>query len=160
MKVLAFDVATSTGYAVIKGNKVVDYGVIKLKQKDSHRERLQQLRKEVVSLLKKHKPSSVALETIYVPNMRTKGGRGNPKTSALLNRMRGVVMESIPLDIELLDVINMVAKKEVIGSGKKTKEEVFQWAVDSYKLNGLEFKKHNDITDAILLATWAAKKLK
>lgn len=155
MKILGLDIATSTGYALIEKGKVIDYGIIKLKQKDDHRKRLQQLRREVVELLMKHNPEIVALETIYVSNMRVKGGRGNPKTAALLNRMRGVVMECVPQEVKLIDVVNKTAKKDVIGRGNCKKEDVFEWAIDYYPINGLKFKKHNDITDAILLATWA-----
>ena len=152
MRVLGLDVATKTGFAVLQDSDIIDTGIIKLNSKHDYRTRLQCLRNSVLKLLEEHNPDVVALEAVYTTNNRQ---RQNVKTVALLNQMRGVVVECIPQDIEVVDVYNRTAKKQVMGSGSCTKQQVFDWVVKVYKLKEFTFNKHNDITDAVLVALYA-----
>lgn len=152
MKVLGLDVATKTGFAIIDESGIINSGIIQLNPKVTYRERLKFLREQVLELLINYKPDIVALETVYAVKHKKKQ---NVKTVAVLNWMRGVVMESIPRNSELIDVYATTARKDVIGSGRATKEDVFNWAVKEYELDDFVFSKHNDVTDAILLARWA-----
>ena len=77
----------------------------------------------------------------------------NVKTTAILNRLNGAVTSNLSKDINIILVNASSARKSILGKGKKhSKEDVFNWATTKYKLKEVTFKKHNDITDSILLA--------
>jgi len=147
---LGLDISSHTGYAVLEDGELIDYGCFHLKSKDSYKLRYKDFRKEVRRLMVKHKPSVVVLEGVYV-NMAGKG-RGNPKTAAYLNALRGIAVECIPVKTEYLSIQVKKVRKEVLGSGNATKEDVFNWAVKKYNLVDLIFSKDNDITDSVLLS--------
>ena len=153
MKVLGLDIATCTGYSVVEGKKVTNKGIILLNSKLPYKPRFKQFRKELVKLLREHKPDAVVLEGVY-------SGR-NVSTSAYLNNLRGIAIEVIPLYSEFLSAQVKKVRSEVMGNGNSTKEDVFQWVCKKYKIKDLQIKrdKDKDITDSILLATWGLLKL-
>lgn len=145
INVLGLDISLSCGYAVISSTKELKtYGCIKIKVKDL-KARVDTLVNEVLKIVDQFHPVLIVIEQTYFGPSAT--------TTALLNKFQGAVLSHIPSNILVIFVNASSARKTVLGKGKKhSKEDVFNWAVDQYKLKDLIFKKHNDITDAILLA--------
>lgn len=182
IKILALDVATTTGYAVMYNEDIMDYGLIQLqarvnaeiRAKTSNKDeqklilkrlRYRQLSTRVKELISDYRPQFVVLEGVFHGH--------NVKTTAALNQYRGVVLQSIPLNTRCLsaDVSNARSlvisdtflvdktypnyaslKKYPKASSKKLK--AFNWAVQSYDFTEFDYEKDNDITDAIVLAYW------
>ena len=121
-KVLAFDVATTTGYALIDRGELIDSGYFKLKDKD-YRLRFIQLFKQVRDLIKQHSPDLVVIEEVHSTR--------NVKTTILLAMYVGVSMLAVPEDFKL-QTANLVSARYSIlkGQGRVNKEDVFNWAVD------------------------------
>ncbi len=84
MKVLAFDIATSTGWAVVEDSKLIDYGTINMSKKKGLGERLKFLTDETSKLLKQIKPDDICVEDVISVK--------NAKTIALLARYSGCVI--------------------------------------------------------------------
>lgn len=148
-RILGLDVATTTGFAVLDGSGIIEYGLIKIESSDSLPDKLKFLRRSVLKVVKQFSPDMVALETVF-------HGR-NVTTTALLNNMRGAVIVSLPKKVKVVNVHPKTAKKDILGHGGVGKEDVFNWCVGKYKIKGLKFNKHNDITDAVLLASWVSR---
>lgn len=153
MRVLGLDVATCTGFALMDSpNKLIEYGTIKLKSKDNYRVRFKKLRLAILLLIDKFKPDLVVLETALIMGGKRHFTAG--KTIAYLNNLRGIVLELVPDEVGLESVNVRTARKQVLRNGKLTKEQTFHLIVSLFTLKDFEFKKHNDITDAILLAQY------
>lgn len=150
VRVLGLDVATNTGYAILdtESDKLIAYGMIKLKPKHTYRDRFKNFRAEVLDLIDAHKVEAVSLEGVYQ-------GR-NAKSTAYLNNLRGIVIELVPPTVDLLSAQVKKARKEALGYGGISKGEVYSWAISKYKIKD---KVSDDVTDAILLAKWAGLKL-
>lgn len=147
MYVLGLDVSTKTGWAILDSkSNLVDYGLIKLKSKDL-KERLDCLNLEIGKILSKHTINTVVIEAVY--------HGPNPKTTALLNKLQGSVVSTLPSNISIKFTNATRARKEVLGKGKSyKKQDVYDWAIKKYKLKNFSFSTSNDITDAILLASY------
>jgi len=102
LRILGLDVATRTGWVLLEDGKPEAYGLIELKGEAEHRDKLRKIRKEINIIVKEQKPDVIAIETVYVST--------NPKVSALLNMLRGVILESIPKKIHIISVVNSSAK--------------------------------------------------
>lgn len=146
MRILGLDIATSTGFSVLDGEKLLVYGLIKLKPEE-HIKRFKQFRLNIKELIEVYKPDLVVIEATF-------SGK-NPKSTAYLNMLRGIALELMPPEVIVKTVPVSTARKDVLGKGKKhDKSEVFTWAVAKYKMKDLTLKKHNDITDSILISYW------
>jgi crossover junction endodeoxyribonuclease RuvC len=147
MIILGLDIATTTGYGIISGNKVIAYGKISLKDYKEYRERFKHFRVEVSKLIKKYKPKVVVIEQTYVG--------ANPKTTAYLNMLRGICIELVPKKSSIISETVTSIRKQVMGSGKKhSKLDVFCYVTVRYRLEGLSRTKDLDISDALLLCDW------
>jgi Holliday junction resolvasome RuvABC endonuclease subunit len=148
MIILGLDIATTTGFSVLENDRIIEYGTIKLKSKLEHRFRFKDFREALLSILTTYKPDIVIIEATY-------SGR-NRKTTAYLNMLRGIALECIPESSELITIAVSSARMDILGEGKKhDKLEVFHWIVNKFNLKNFVFKKHNDITDSILISFWA-----
>ena len=149
--VLGFDVSSSsTGWAVIKSGRFYkrkgkDYGIISFSKKLSHSNRLSLLRVECTRIIEKVKPDIVIIEDVFV-------GR-NPKTTILLSRYSGVVIESVYSTLKKDPIIFTVKEiRKIIGS-QDSKEESFKFIKKKFKLSSnWQFKSHNDIIDGLAAA--------
>lgn len=140
MKVLALDVSLSTGFAVVTPSALVAYGLIKV-DLEGLPDRIRFLAQEVRKLERRFKPDCIVLEQAYYGV--------NPKVTSLLNQLQGGIVPATKAPVSYLSALE--ARKLVLGNGRATKEDVFQWVVNRYALSGLTFKAGNDLTDAILL---------
>lgn len=104
------------------------------------------------ALYNEHKPELVAIEELHVDR--------NLNTMKILCGLLTVTVLTLPKKTRIIMCHQGTAKKDVvkpyIGRAKLTKEDVFKWATESYSLPNFQFKKQNDVTDAILVAHWAA----
>jgi Holliday junction resolvasome RuvABC endonuclease subunit len=147
VKVLGLDIATTTGYACIDDDLIIlKTGLIKLDSESSVRVKLKDFRWHLLELIEELKPDRIVLEGVYLGP--------NPKNTAFLNNLRGVAIETIPMEAKFLSVYTSTVRKCFLSSGKASKQEAFEWAKQKYSLHDFEFKSHNDITDAILLAEY------
>jgi Holliday junction resolvasome RuvABC endonuclease subunit len=153
---LGLDLATSTGFAVIDGEEnLVDCGILDLGKGAPHPVRFLTLYKELKRLVKEHQPSIVVVEELHC-------GR-NVNSTKLLGGFLAVVVVALPRKIAFHTCHQSTAKSQVVreetGISQPTKEDVFDWAKDRYSLVDYTFKKHSDVTDAILVALWGIRKL-
>jgi Holliday junction resolvasome RuvABC endonuclease subunit len=86
MKILALDISTSTGWAVLNDNKLEGFGRIILKQKNIA-ERLYEISEEVKKLLEKYEPEFVGIEDTIM------GYSSGVKVAILLARLSGCVIK-------------------------------------------------------------------
>jgi Holliday junction resolvasome RuvABC endonuclease subunit len=144
-RVLSLDVsASSTGWAFTtsKTGKQFDYNLIKTSPKNSLAERLAYFRTELVSVIKKFKPTHVVMEDVF--------SGLNPKTLIMLSKFAGVTMETIRSVANTEPYIIHTSTVKAYFKAKD-KETIFNMIVDilDWKMEEVSFKKHNDLTDAI-----------
>jgi Holliday junction resolvasome RuvABC endonuclease subunit len=147
---LALDVSSSsTGYAVFKNGRWSkaknSFGLIKTSSSMSLGERLCKFRNEVEELIDRVKPTHIVIEDVF-------SGR-NVKTMKLLARFNGVAVELSKRKTDTEPLIVLTASVRKFLKCGKSKEEAFAYICDRYNLEW-EFKKTNDITDAISLALY------
>lgn len=138
--ILSLDISTSTGYCVMYEKRLIAYGIIKLKGKELQ-ERCNELACFVEDLELKYKPDFAVIEDTFVGP--------NPRTTALLNKLQGAVIKTLTCPI--ISIIAKSARKKVLGKDEG-KQKAFDSIVKMYNFKDFVFKKHNDITDAIVLA--------
>jgi len=160
MKILSLDISSvSTGWALVEGNTLLDKGVIKLKAK-THGNKLFQFESALQNLITVHKPDIFAFEDIW------KGP--SIKTFKVLAFYHGIAYKQSfnsfkedPIVLMPSGLRRVLAENtDLVLSGKREQDKsaVFDWVNNTYQLN-YEFKKHNDITDAIAVGLAAAKLL-
>lgn len=150
--ILGLDLSiSSTGWSIVDLDTIVSYGKIKTKQLKTKdiKQRLKFIVIEIKKIIEKFSPTAIIIEDVY---------HGvNAKTVAILNRLNGAVIVSLPdnIDVKVINVSH--ARKVILTTGKRhDKNDVFLWAVSKYKLKNFNFKDHNDITDSILLAHYGS----
>ena len=152
MRILGIDLAYNhAGWALMdepKGNKslllLVDKNVITIDSKLnlSLSEKLVFMSKEILKLLRRARPDIVVLEDTYTgPNLKTTAQLNNAKGAALVVIYN--VMKEDPICVTAQTVRGCL--------GIKDKKEVFEYFKNLYKIED-NYKKYNDITDAIALA--------
>lgn len=140
LRVLSLDIsASSTGWAIITKNGV-ECGFITTSPKLSRPKRLSLYKKELIRLFKKFKPTHIVMEDLFIGK--------NAKAAVVLAKFAGVTEECsfTELDIEPY-IIHTNTVKSYFKA--KNKEEVFNVIVDILEWENANFKKDNDLTDAI-----------
>ena len=152
--ILGLDVSSrSTGWAVLKNGRFYknedNYGKILL-EKQELGVRLYNFRQKLKELLEKVNPDAVIIEDVF--------SGPSPGTSKLLARFSGVAVE---LCYEILKAEPTVALATTVRKklNVKGKEEAFNFIKKRYKLDW-DFKKMNDVSDALLLALYQYKLVK
>lgn len=145
LRVLSLDVsASSTGWAFAFGQArgKMQFGTIKTKPNFSRAERLAYFRDRLVKLLFEFRPTHVVMEDIY--------SGLNPKTLVLLAKFNGVAEECCRTIAGIEPYIISTNTVKSFYKVKK-KEDVFSAIVElmEWEEEGLSFKKHNDVIDAI-----------
>ena len=151
-KVLSFDVSSvSTGYSFFADGKLEECGVIKIDASRNKQEKLYLFGLNVRALLKLYKPDVVVVEETYLKNVRT--------LKILTGFVTVVEVECYKIDIIPEFLSTMKVRSHF---GLKSKEEVFDYVKDKYKvkLRNYDFESGNDITDSILQALYWNEVLK
>lgn len=125
MKVLGVDPGTSvTGYGVIEtGNgapgfgRLVECGVIPLSRRGPLPRRLQELHASIVELIRRHRPTALALENAFYHR--------NVRTTLVLGHARGVVLLAAQqAGLDIAEYPPATVKKTVVGRGGARKSQV------------------------------------
>jgi crossover junction endodeoxyribonuclease RuvC len=140
---------TITGYGVIeadktKGVKLKEAGVIRTKAKDGISVRLEKIHKNILTIIKEHKPEVLVLEKLY-------SHYKHPVTSILMGHARGAVcLVAGASNVKLANFPSTRVKKAVTGNGQASKRQV-QGMIQN--LLGLKEKPHPmDVSDALACA--------
>jgi len=151
MIILGIDPGTATtGYGVIESSKgqikLVEYGCIKTDKKDESAQRLQEIYNDLNKLIKKHRPSKIAVESIFFYK--------NVKTAIAVAQARGVVLLAIQNNKkELLEFTPLQVKNSLTGYGKADKKQVQFMVKKLLKLK--KTPRPDDAADALAIAICA-----
>ena len=149
MRVLGIDPGLRlTGYGVVEFRgatpRLLDGGVIRLDSKKPIADRLVELEREVAELIEEAKPTRVAVEKIYSNYV-------HPQTAVLMGHARGVILLcAARRGIELLEISASRVKKNLMGHGHASKEQMQRSVQGYFKLE--ELPKPPDVADAIAIA--------
>jgi crossover junction endodeoxyribonuclease RuvC len=119
MRILGIDPGLQVcGYAVVNGDSLIEAGAIRTNAKSPIETKLNQIAKDIKSLLKKFKPEVVAVEELY-------SHYAHPKTAILMGHARGVILQSCAAaGVEVKSFSATRIKKSLTGTGRASKEQV------------------------------------
>lgn len=142
--------STRVGYGFIKKNKneltLIKSGLLKIVSKEKH-QRLIEIEKHLLQLIKKNKPDLVAMEKLFFMK--------NLKTAIEVAQSRGVLtLIIVKHKIPLLEFSPSEIKIAVTGYGMADKKAVAKMI--SLILKTGKIKGYDDVTDAIATAITAA----
>ena len=151
MIILGIDPGTATtGYGVIRGGKdlqCIDYGVIETGAKLPPAERLKIINRELDGIIKKHKPSIMAVERLYFFK--------NLKTAMPVSQAKGVIMfTAAARNLPVREFTPPQVKMAVAGYGKADKKQIQKMVKTLLKLK--EEPKPDDAADALAIAVCCA----
>lgn len=142
--------STRVGYGFIQKNKneltLIKSGLLKIVSKEKH-QRLIEIEKHLLQLIKKNKPDLVAMEKLFFMK--------NLKTAIEVAQSRGVLtLIIVKHKIPLLEFSPSEIKIAVTGYGMADKKAVAKMISLILKIG--KIKGHDDVTDAIATAITAA----
>jgi len=140
-----------TGYGLIKnqGGKLncLAYGSIKTSARLARPDRLEIIHLELAKLIKKHKPSLIAIEELFFGS--------NVKTALIVGQARGVVVLTAKLNkITSVEFTPYQVKQAVAAYGHAEKGQVQRMV--KLILNLRDLPKPDDAADALAIAICAA----
>ena len=135
------------GYGLIaidKGNiSLVEMGVLQLAKNKDHAERLETIFRKMESLIKVHRPSSVAIEAPFFGK--------NVQSMLKLGRAQGVAIAAAMMSgLQAAEYAPRKIKQSITGRGNATKEQV--WKILQHTLKFEEDVRFMDATDAVAVA--------
>ena len=143
------------GYGIIKKDqknewKMVGCGCIETSPKKSFVERISQIHQELVKIIKKHKPTRMAVEKLFFFS--------NVKTAIEVGQARGVVLltgveNNLPID----EFTPLQVKQAITGYGRAEKDQMQKMV--SVVLGIKEKIKSDDAADALAVALCAGQSL-
>lgn len=156
MRIIGIDPGTATtGFSIMEcldGDlKILDYGCICTKKEFSQSSRLNQIAKDLNTLIKKWRPDSAAIEKLFFQN--------NIKTAMNVSEARGVIMQKLEeKGIDISEYTPLEIKNSICGYGKADKKMV-QQMVKLY-LNLPYIPTPDDAADAIAISICHTNSLK
>jgi len=134
----------TTGYAFItEDQKILSFGVIKTPAKTEFSQRLKTIHQDLNQLIKKYRPSAVAVEKIYFAK--------NAKTAIDVGQARGVILLTLMLNnIPLFEFTPLQVKQATCGYGKADKCQIQNMIKSIFKLK--QIPKPDDAADALAVA--------
>lgn len=109
---------SASGYGVLDGEQVVEFGVIRTDSASPVGERLFKLGRELDRVLRKHRPAACALETLFF-----KGG--GARSVILSAQCRGVILYALARrGIPVTEVSPATVKLAATGSGRASKTQM------------------------------------
>jgi len=135
------------GYGLIAINKnnvsLVEMGVLQLAKNKNHAERLELIYKKMDSLIKLHKPASVAIEAPFFGK--------NVQSMLKLGRAQGVAIAAAMMGgLQAAEYAPRKIKQSITGRGSATKEQV--WQMLQHILKFEDDVRFMDATDAVAAA--------
>jgi len=153
MTILGIDPGIAdTGFGVIKKDSdkfsAIEYGSIKTSKADDLPHRLNALYKDITQIIKKHKPSKIAVEQLFFAK--------NAKTAITVAHARGVVLlASEQAKCEIQEFTPLQIKQALTGYGKADKNQIQQMVKTILNLN--QIPKPDDAADALATAICCAQ---
>ncbi|MBI3952660.1 MAG: crossover junction endodeoxyribonuclease RuvC [Candidatus Doudnabacteria bacterium] len=151
MRILGIDPGIGrTGYAILEQNDkdivLRSCGCIETKPGKPEADRLLEIKKDLVNLIKKWKPETVCVESLFFAQ--------NVKTAMAVGQARGVVIvTAAEYSLKLVEVTPLQVKIAATGYGKADKAQVQRMIVTLLKLK--KIPRPDDAADACAIA-WAA----
>lgn len=148
MIVLGIDPGLATcGWGVIAKEagdyKHIEHGCIITKPEQSHHERLLQINQELLSLIKKYKPSTIAVEELFFYK--------NVKTAFKVGEARGVILlTAAQVGLPVREYTPLQVKLAVTSYGRADKQQIQKMVKVLLKLD--EIPKPDDTADALAIA--------
>ncbi|MEA3273295.1 MAG: crossover junction endodeoxyribonuclease RuvC [Patescibacteria group bacterium] len=144
-----------TGYGIIKKEKgkitVLDFGCIITEKDQDFPDRLVRINTDLVSLLKKSKPDSCAIEDLFFFK--------NSKTVLAVAAARGVLMFTVKKKhIPISEYTPLQVKQAVTGYGRADKAQIMSMVKHILKIK--TSIKLDDTSDALAIALCHANSLK
>lgn len=131
------------GWGVIGKESIVVWGVIETAKTLPTTERMEMIRKEIKRLLKKHKPSLVAVEKLFFSK--------NVKTAMQVSEIRGIILLTLAeARVRIVEYTPQQVKQAATGYGSADKRQVQRMVQMILKLR--ELPKPDDAADALALA--------
>ncbi|MHC4622775.1 MAG: crossover junction endodeoxyribonuclease RuvC [Planctomycetota bacterium] len=153
MRILGIDPGLQVcGYAAIKATgvdeRLIEAGILQTENHESIEIRLNQIARDMGTLLEKFKPEVVAVEELY-------SHYAHPSTAILMGHARGVILQkAAEAAVEVRSFSATRIKKAVSGNGRASKEQI-QRAIQS-ALSLPEVPAPSDVADAIAVALCCA----
>ena len=122
MRILGIDPGlTKTGFGIVDANdetlKLVDYGIIRPKNKDKLERRLLTIFKDMSEIIRQYKPTIACIEEVFYGK--------NFKSALLLGQARGAAMLSVATEeISIFEYSAKKIKQSMTGNGNANKEQV------------------------------------
>ena len=148
-RILGIDPGTHRiGFGILEKNgseiKVVDYGCLDLKEKDSSR-RLLIIFKRISAIIKDRKPDLVAVENLFFAK--------NQKTALSVAEARGIIKLAVVKAKKLLfEPTPLQVKQGICGYGRADKVQMQKMVQKILKLK--EIPEPDDAADALAVAFW------
>ena len=153
MRILGIDPGLQVcGYACLEigegSEELIDAGVFQTDRDAVIEERLNQIAGDIMLLLEKFKPDTVAVEELY-------SHYAHPKTAILMGHARGVILQKTKeAGVKVRSFSATRIKKSVTGNGRASKEQVQRTIKTLLSLR--ELPEPNDVADAIAIALCCA----
>lgn len=144
-----------TGFGFIEKDgtslKVIDFGAIKTKADQDIESRLKELYDELLFLIKKYKPTQVAIEKLFFCK--------NVKTAIVVGQARGVAVLAVSnCNLKIKEFTPLQVKQAATGYGKADKRQIKEMV--KIILNLKTLPKSDDAADALAIAICQANSLK
>lgn len=155
MLILGIDPGTATtGYGLVKKDEtgkvnVVEWGLIETDKNGSKENRLNDIHRETLSIIKKHSPDVFVMEKIFFAT--------NAKTAIAVGQAQGVMLLAAShARVEVAEYAPGTIKKVITGSGRAKKKDI-QKAIRKLLGNGVKSKAHkkthfDNAADALAIA--------
>ena len=142
------------GFGIIEGNKnnwkAIDYGCIETSSGREFVDRLAELHKKIVELIKKYRPTRMAVEELFFFK--------NLKTAINVGQARGVILlAGVENDLPVDEFTPLQIKQAITGYGRAEKDQVQKMVAAI--LNIKEKIKSDDAADALACALCAGQSL-
>ena len=136
-----------TGWAVLKGTpqkiQEIYYGCLETPAKESFEQRLVDIDKQFLTLIKKFRPQEVAIEQIYFYK--------NVKTALKVGHVRGILLlEAMKNKMPCLELTPLQVKLAVTGYGRAEKSQIQKMVKTILGLK--EIPPSDDAADALAIA--------
>lgn len=148
MRILGIDPGIArTGWAVVDGTsskvKAIAYGCIETKASSDTSKRLAAIHKEVLSIIKKYSPETLAIEELFFNT--------NAKTAFVVGQARGVILQAAEQKLLPNFIYTpLQVKIAITGYGRAEKDQVGKMVKTLLSLK--EMPKLDDTSDALAVA--------
>jgi Holliday junction resolvasome RuvABC endonuclease subunit len=150
VKVLGIDSASTAGWAIVEGERLLEHGTVDARDPM----RVHHLVGDIVT---RHRPELAVIEQAYV----ARGPKANPEVTMMLSRLIGRWEMALALRAVPTELVNTKTWQTEILAGLitiKSKREACKAAAALWARGTYRISVSGDAADAIGIATWAARR--